>query len=70
MKVRVGKLYRYDPALIDIIDGRTSLRKGDVIRVKNLPGCPPANTMNHCYVVDPDTDAFIGMVCCGSLEAL
>ncbi len=69
MKVRVNSLYTYDPVLLD----RTAnlpISKDDIVRVINLHGCPPANTMGHCYVADPETGHFIGMVCCNSLEVL
>lgn len=70
MRVRVGFRYIYDPVLIDIVDGRTNLQTGDVVRVINLPGCPKANTMGHCYVGDVETGQFIGMVCTNSLTPL
>jgi hypothetical protein len=66
-KVRVNSIYTYDPVLFDIFDGRTGLQKGDTVRVINLPGCPKANTMGHCYVGDQFTGKFIGMVCTNSL---
>jgi hypothetical protein len=68
MRVRVNSLYRYNPCLLDRVDGRTDLTTGDIVRVVNLRGCPPANTMGHCYVVNPITGAFVGMVCTSSLE--
>ena len=68
MKVRANAIYRYNPVLLDQIDGRTSLKTGDLVRVVNLPGCPRANTMGHCHVADPNTGHFIGLVCCNSLE--
>ena len=67
MRVRAGRIYRYNPVLLDIVDGWTNLREGDLVRVVNLPGCPKANVMNHCHVADPQTDRFIGLVCCNSL---
>ena len=68
MKVRANATYRYNPVLLDQVDGRTSLKTGDLVRVVNLPGCPHANTMGHCHVADPNTGKFIGLVCCNSLE--
>ncbi len=70
MRVRVNSLYTYNPVLLDVVDGRTNLKKGDMVRVVNLPGCPKANVMNHCHVADPETDRFIGLVCCNSLEPI
>lgn len=41
MKVRVGRLYRYEPCFLDKSDGHTSLTPGDIVRVRNCYGCPP-----------------------------
>jgi hypothetical protein len=68
VKVKANATYRYNPVLLDQFDSRTSLQKGDLVRVVNLPGCPRANTMGHCHVADPTTGHFIGLVCCNSLE--
>jgi hypothetical protein len=62
MRVRANQVYVYYPNLLDRIDGRTDLKSGDLVRVKNLYGCPRANTMNHCHVVTVDTGEFIGLV--------
>jgi hypothetical protein len=67
-KVRVGKEYIFDPVMIDVIDGKTGLKKGQIVKVINLPGCPKANTMNHCYVEYKGN--FVGMVCCNSLKEI
>jgi hypothetical protein len=69
MKVTAGRFYIYDPVMLDQYDARTNLRKGDVVRVVNLPGCPKANTMGHCHVEDPETGHFIGLICANSLVA-
>jgi len=56
MKVKVGKLYVYMPVPLDAADPpkmRPGLEEGQLVRVVNLPGCPPANTMGHCYIADP-----------------
>jgi hypothetical protein len=68
MKVRANQVYIFHPNLLDRVDGRTDLKSGDTVRVVNLPGCPKANTMNHCHVVSPLTDHFIGLVHCNSLH--
>lgn len=68
MRVRVNSLYRFDPCIIDIAHPPYNVSRGDIVRVKNLPGAPPANTMNHCHVVNPYTGEFMGLVCCASLE--
>lgn len=49
-KVRVGKEYIYQPVGLDRWDARTTLKAGDRVKVVNQRGCPPANTMGHCYV--------------------
>lgn len=67
-RVRVNSLYTYKPVLLDIVDARTGLKSGDVVKVINLPSAPPANTMGQCYVADPSTGKFIGMVSTNSLE--
>lgn len=67
MKVRTGRTYVYDPVPMDCFDARTTLRKGDMVKVIKLPGCPPPNTMNHCHIEDMDGN-FRGLVCCNSLR--
>ena len=67
-RVRVNSLYIYHACGLDRFDGRTGLEDGTLVRVINVHGCPPANTMGHCYVGDPDTSKFIGLVCTGSLN--
>ncbi len=69
-KVRVGSLYKFDPVGWDIFDPKTNLKKGDMVRVVNLPNAPKANTMGHCYVGHPQTGKFIGMVHCNSLTPI
>lgn len=68
MKVRTGSEYFFHPNLLDLVDGRTGLKSGDIVRVVNLPGCPKANTMGHCHVEDRVTGAFIGLVHVNSLH--
>jgi hypothetical protein len=65
-KVKVGRTYVFSPVLIDVINPPYNVRKGDVVRVVNLPGCPRANTMGHCHVQHLD-GTFAGLVCCNSL---
>jgi hypothetical protein len=67
-KVRVNSIYYYVPNLLDRCDGRTNLKSGDAVRVINLYGCPPANTMGHCYVEDARTGTLGGLVHCNSLH--
>lgn len=67
-KVRVGKVYEYNKNGFDWLDSKTPvITNGTKIRVVNLAGCPPANTMGQCYVQDL-SGKFIGMIdtasCC------
>lgn len=66
-KVTVGKAYTYQPVMIDRIDPKTVLRPGMVVEVVEKRGCPPANTMGHCFVSLSGT--FQGLVHCNSLVA-
>lgn len=68
MKVKVGKLYKYNPVMMDILHPASinTLKLGDIVKVVNKFGCPKANTMNHCYV--EKNGEFQGLVCCNSLE--
>ena len=70
-KVRVGSIYKYEPVGIDRFNPPVgNPQEGDLLKVVNLFGCPPANTMGHCYVnfVDTgDNKKFAGMVCTNSL---
>jgi hypothetical protein len=68
-RVRVGRLYRYKPVLLDRAHPPYNVREGDIVRVVNLPGCPKAGTMGHCHVEHLNGD-FAGLVCCNSLEDL
>lgn len=67
MKVKVGSRYVYDPNGLDLIDPKTNLTAGTVVKVGNLPNAPRANTMGQCYVFDTATGEFIGMVSTDSL---
>jgi hypothetical protein len=67
MKVRVNSLYEFSPCLWDLLHPIADVSKGDVVRVQNMHGCPPANTMSHCYIFNPFTSAFLGMVHTNSL---
>ena len=69
MRVSVNRVYTYRPNLMDRVDARTVLQSGERVKVINLPGAPKANTMGQCYVADPGTGEFIGMVSTSSLFA-
>lgn len=52
MRVRANTEYIYYPVLMDRIRPahHIQLKPGDIVRVVNLHGCPPANTMGHAHV--------------------
>ena len=68
MKVRAGQVLFYVPCLLDISDGRTGVEVGERVKVITPHGCPPPNSMKHCFVGDPETGNFIGLVCTSSLH--
>lgn len=68
MRVRVNCTYIYYPNMLDRIDGRTGLVMGSIVKVVNLPGCPPANTMNHRHV--EFEGRFAGLVHVNSLHPM
>lgn len=69
MRVRVNSIYRFEACLLDVIDARDNTpERGQIVRVINCHGCPPANAMGHCYVANAVTGEFIGLVCTASLE--
>ena len=65
MRVRANSFYVYVPCMLDVCDARTDLRNGDLVQVRNLPGCPPANTMRHAHVFKDGK--FAGLVSTSSL---
>jgi hypothetical protein len=67
-RVRVGKTYRYDPVLFDILSPPIGAVKGDIVKVVNKYGCPPCGTMGMCYI--EKDGKFAGMVMCNSLEKI
>ena len=71
MRVRVNSKYQYVPVPWDVImppvGAETGILKpGDTVKVVNLPGCPRANTMGHCYINTMSGD-FAGLVMTNSL---
>ena len=67
-KARKAKKYTYDPVLFDVINPPAQGLEPGATVVKIQPhGCPRNGTMGMCYVGDPETGAFIGMVCLKSL---
>jgi hypothetical protein len=68
-RVRVGSLYYFHRAGWDLIDPkRVDICEGTLVRVINMRGCPPANTMGHCFVERAATKEFLGLVCTASLQ--
>ena len=65
-RVRVNSLYRFHAVFID---RDVPCENGSIVRVINMPGCPKANTMNHCYIEHLGGE-FIQLVCCNSLQTL
>lgn len=69
-KVRAGAIYTFRPVPMDIWDSRIYkgiVRDGDKVRVVNLPGCPPANTMGHAHI-ETLAGEFAGLVLTNSLS--
>lgn len=66
-KVRAGSVYVFVPVLGDVIDARTDLSKGELVRVVNLPGAPKCNTMGMAHVQRLD-GSFAGLVYTNSLQ--
>jgi hypothetical protein len=65
-KVRVGSKYVYDPVMMDVLNPPFgNPNPGDLVKVINKFGCPPANTMGMCYI--EFGGIFMGMVCTNSL---
>ena len=65
-RVRVNSLYRFHPVMLD---SDVPCEDGTIVRVINMPGCPKANTMNHCYIEHLGGE-IIQLVCCNSLQTL
>lgn len=66
MKVRANSTYRFEPVGMDIYrPAHHGLDRGDIVKVVNLHGCPPANTMGQCHV--QRDGKFMGMVSTNSL---
>lgn len=65
-RVRVNSIYTFEPVGIDTWDPKSAAQHGDRVRVVNKYGCPPANTMGHCYIETLD-GKFLGLVLTNSL---
>ena len=66
-KVRVNSKYYFHPVFWD---REVPVKEGELVRVVNLFGCPPANSGGMCYInrILPDgSEEFVQMVCTNSL---
>jgi hypothetical protein len=73
-RVRNGARYRFEPVIYDQLDAPYGVRAGilkigDIVRVKNCPGCPPANTMGMAHI-ETLAGEFAGLVFTNSLQPL
>ena len=70
MKVRAGHIYMFRALGWDILD-RTPRTPADgtIVRVCRPQGCPPPNTLNHCFVETLE-GKFIGLVSTASLTPI
>ena len=71
--VKANSCYIFNPTGYDVFDPKTTLQKGEIVRVVNLPGCPRANTMRHCHVQAKNNKGeweFAGLVLTASLDKL
>lgn len=66
-RVRTNSWYFFHPVALDVYDAKTSLSPGERVQVRNVRGCPPANTMGHAHVYDT-AGQFRGLVCTASLR--
>jgi len=67
MRVRNKQVMIFNAVGFDIIDRRDyNPENGTVVRVCNPYGCPPPNTMGHCYIETLE-GKFIGLVSTASL---
>jgi len=68
-KVRVGRVYRFNPNMMDLMSPvHLGVEDNQEVRVINLHGAPKANTMGQCYIEDAHDGTFLGMVSVHSLE--
>jgi hypothetical protein len=61
------QLYQYKPVMLDMMDPKTKIKAGTVVVKTQLPGAPKNGVMGQCYIADPETNEFLGMVCVNSL---
>lgn len=71
MRVRTGSIYRFAPRGYDVLmPEHYTAQAGQRVRVVQLPGAPPPNTMQHAHIADATTGEFLGLVSTASLEPI
>lgn len=68
-KAKRSKRYRFEPVPFDVINppaGRNIAPGTEVVKI-TMTGAPSNGTMGMCYVGDPETGDFIGLVMLNSL---
>jgi hypothetical protein len=71
-KAKRAKRYRYDPVLFDTLNppaGR-QIEPGTVVVKITMHGAPRNGTNRMCYIGDPETGEFIGLVMEASLKPI
>lgn len=68
-RVRAGTVYTFRPCIMDVVlSQHHSATEGQRVRVVNLRGAPPCNTMGMAHIEDAHTGALLGIVSVHSLE--
>lgn len=68
-RVRKGAVYTFSASGYDLVlTQHYDAVNGQRVRVIQLPGAPPPNTMGQCHIEDAETGAFLGMVSVQSLH--
>lgn len=64
------QLYKFEPVGMDIFMPKTTIKPGTLVVKTQLHGAPKNGVMGQCYIADPETNEFLGMVCVKSLRKL
>jgi hypothetical protein len=68
VKVRLHAVYVFRPTGYDrLLTQHYTATADQRVRVVQLPGAPPPNTMGHAHIADAETGAFLGLVSTASL---
>ncbi len=66
-RVRVNSYYHYIPTqMAALVEGEHNFKTGDLLQVRNIRNCPPANTMGFCYAFNEAGE--FGLVLTSSLD--